>query len=481
MITIRRVRQRSGTAHGVTLRRSLELLAVALFAVGALVAAAWTLIGPVDIDDPTARAAIETATMMWALATAGLLLVHFDHTRERRDLLLLAAVVVISVRDMLFSALPAFSASDALSPGIGSRIASAVLVAIALCAAAIGAGRSGDRHSRRTAVATVGLCIAVVALAWSAGLVISPSARPGMTHETGIAVAAEHPVALALAILSAVALLTAASEFGRRALRGERHVGLLAGASALLAAALLEYTVDPVMRPDWVTIGDVLRCGAYPLLLLFAARQYSDMRRDVANAALAAQRRRIARDLHDGLAQDLAFIATHSQRLDSDGAGDHPLTLAARRALAISRGAIVDLSASGAPTTQRALLAIADELQARFAVRICLSTEGGVWETDLQQPVREEVVRIAREAMVNAIHHGGATQIDLVLDLRGRAPLLRVTDNGSGIDLKQHDEGFGLASMRARAESIGARLVTAARSRGGTEVQVVITPSRPLI
>ena len=66
------------------------------------------------------------------------------------------------------------------------------------------------------------------------------------------------------------------------------------------------------------------------------------------------ERRRIARDLHDGLAQDLAFIAAHGDQIAREAGEEHPLAIAARRALALSRGAIADLSASDAPSARAA-------------------------------------------------------------------------------------------------------------------------------
>jgi signal transduction histidine kinase len=353
-----------------------------------------------------------------------------------------------------------------------------LLVAIALGAAAFAARRAVK--SRRPAMVALGAGVVLVALAWSAGVLdTTPSSIAGR-QATGM-VAAGQPLSLAVSGVSVAALLAAACEFGRWAWRGQRHVALLSGASILLAVGLLQYTVIRVDAADWVTPADVLRIGALLLLFLFAALEYADGRRELARDALRAERQRIARDLHDGLAQDLAFIATQSQRFGVDGGQEHPVTVAARRALAISRSTIVDLSASTAPSTERALRTVADELEDRFAVQIGLVLEGGrAAANDLQRTVREEVVRIAREALVNAIRHGGATRLTVVLDLRGGSALLRVIDNGSGIQWEpdRHAHGFGLASMRSRAASIGGRIVAARRTGGGTEVQVVINRGR---
>ena len=215
------------------------------------------------------------------------------------------------------------------------------------------------------------------------------------------------------------------------------------------------------------------------LLLLVALMTLS--RHEVEWMAISAERQRIARDLHDGLAQDLAVIAAYGDQLASELGHEHPLAIAARRALAALRGAIVDLSASGAPTTGAALRQVADELEDRFDVKVNVQIKPNQMQSgrdDLDHAQREEVVRIAREAIVNAIRHGGAQRINVQLDARG-PELLRVSDNGCGIGTNaiRSRTGLGLPTMRARAESIGARLVVRRRADGGTELEVRVFDS----
>src|SRR5205085_3223532 len=103
--------------------------------------------------------------------------------------------------------------------------------------------------------------------------------------------------------------------------------------------------------------------------------RYAEGRRREAYAAISSERERIARDLHDGLAQDLACIAAQGQRLDSKLGPEHPLMIATRHALAASRGAIADLWASTAPNTEAALRLIADELERRFDLQVQVRIE----------------------------------------------------------------------------------------------------------
>jgi signal transduction histidine kinase len=182
------------------------------------------------------------------------------------------------------------------------------------------------------------------------------------------------------------------------------------------------------------------------------------------------ERRRIARDLHDGLAQDLAFIAAHGDRIAREAGEDHPLAVAARRALAVSRGAIADLSATEAPSANSALRQVADELEIRFGIRVAVQAE----EADLNGRAREDVVRIVREAIVNAAK-GRAQHIVVTLDRTGNHFVLRVLDDGAGITsggIKSRP-GFGMKAMGQRAAALGGRLTARDVAGGGTELEVV--------
>src|SRR6201999_1458865 len=138
----------------------------------------------------------------------------------------------------------------------------------------------------------------------------------------------------------------------------------------------------------------------YGLLLATSLRLYRRSQDQVARDAVSAERLRIARDLHDGLAQDLAFIAAHSERLAREFGDDHPLAIAATRALAASRGQIVDLEASHASSTEAALREVASEISFRHGVNVSVMVDDGEHH-ERSERERTELVRIAREAIAN--------------------------------------------------------------------------------
>lgn len=395
-------------------------IAVALFS--ALVVG-LELLRPVSAVDPGVRAGLETAITLSGLLSAYLLLVVFEHRRRLCDLLLLVALVTLSIVDFAFVALPALTGVDTVTRGAGARLTCEVVVSIAFAAAAFAPSRTVVGPGRRPVVFAGLAAIGTVAGAGLVALIAGSHWAPSSLNTSIMAGAAGYPVSLAVHVLSSGVLFVSGIAF-----------------------------------------------------VAVAFRLDAELRLEAKLAAARAERQRIARDLHDGLAQDLAIIAAHGPQLACDLGPEHPLVIAARRILAASRGATIDLSASEAPTTGAALRQVADELEARFAVRVNVRIKpdtGQRGEYELDPAEREEVVRIAREAIVNAVLHGGAHRIDVELDTRG-PDLLRVSDNGCGIGATptRSRYGFGLPTMRARAESIGGRLVARRKADGGTELEV---------
>jgi signal transduction histidine kinase len=439
------------------------------------------LLGPVELANAGARAAIETAITLSALLSFALLLAYFNQARRLRELLLLLALGTLAITDFAFSALPTLTGVMNAGGGEAARLACEALVAATLAVAAFTPAEKPAGGARRSIAIAAAAGIGTFGLVWLLDMIAGVhSAAGSRSHQGGFAAATGDPVALTVTVLCVCVLVAASVAFVARAGRADAEAGLLAGASVMLGVWWLQYLVTPAAAVDTVTPGQLPRLVAYALLLWAAMRRYARMRDEATLAAIIAERQRIARDLHDGLAQDLAVIATHGQRLSSELGSDHPLTIAARRALVASRGAIVDLSASAAPTTGAALRQVAEELGARFGVtvgvqiKIDLAPQGAI---DLTPTDREEVVRIAREAIVNAIRHGGARRIDVTLECHGRDLRLRISDDGCGIvdGALQSKQGFGLRTMRARADSLGGRLTARQGAHGGTEVEVLVS------
>src|SRR5258707_2498973 len=98
----------------------------------------------------------------------------------------------------------------------------------------------------------------------------------------------------------------------------------------------------------------------------------------------------------------------------------------------------------------------------------------GVPEENLPPSVQQDLLRIAQEAMSNAVRHAKPTVISVNLRCHPPKLVLEVTDNGSGIADSQaaSREGFGFSNMRARAENIGAQLEVRSEAGRGTTIVV---------
>ncbi|MGZ4246573.1 MAG: sensor histidine kinase [Solirubrobacteraceae bacterium] len=454
---------------------SVQRPKLALWAVAALCAIAtvgfvgygaeqlWQL----HATDAALRSAIETGITLSALVSAVVLLAHFRQTRLLRDLLMLAALATVALTDFVFNALPAYHYQTGIY-GAGARMALTALIAGIFLAMAFAPAEREVQAGRRLAAIAVPAAFYWIALGELVDLIVGPVRESGPSGAYGA-------LATSVSVTCSFLLVVSAAGFAMRHRDGDREAGLLVAAALCMAGAQLGKLALSVAPPDWVTPSDALRVAAYGLLLSAGVRMYSRSQNQVARDAVSAERLRIARDLHDGLAQDLAFIAAHSERLAREFGADHPLAIAAQRALAASRGQIVDLEASTASSTEAALREVSTELASRFGVNVTVTVDGGV-DTERTENERRELVRIAREAIANAVRHGGAHNVTVRLGSRRDDLLLRVSDDGcgfAGAGSATAGTGLGMRIMRARARSMGGRLVTRTRDSGGAEIEVL--------
>jgi signal transduction histidine kinase len=189
--------------------------------------------------------------------------------------------------------------------------------------------------------------------------------------------------------------------------------------------------------------------------------------------ATREDRRRIARDLHDGLAQELAFIASKamsSQLTEGRPQAIRQLADAADRALDEARRAIVILS-EAPESLHVAISQTAEDLAARHGMVARLQVSDDIV---LSGDVTENLLRIVREAITNAARHGHASTISLTLARDGDVVRLLVSDDGQGFCEEQQraPRGYGLTFMEERCASIGGSLDLTSRPGDGVRVEV---------
>ena len=202
-----------------------------------------------------------------------------------------------------------------------------------------------------------------------------------------------------------------------------------------------------------------------------------------------SERTRIARELHDTLLQSFQALMLHFQTVyDLLPPGEAKEALEkvldrADKAIVEGRDAIQNLRSSTTLTNElaEALTALGEELAAtgdggRRAARFRVSMEGK--PRDLHPILRDDVYRIAREALQNAFRHAEAANIEAEVTYGGRVLRLRIRDDGKGIDPELLDRGrgghWGLPGMRERAQEMGAQLEIWSEAGAGTEVELRI-------
>jgi signal transduction histidine kinase len=448
----------------------------------------FVALSAVHVDNPGVSAALETTMTVLAVVSVTNLIRCFLSTRERRTLLLLAAVVLVWLRDLPFATVPAVAGLNRSVGAIGVQLALQLFVSVAFAAAAFapsGKVRGGIHGWFLIGAALVIGVLGLVELVnWGFG--VGPLVG-ALNHARATSIRRS---ALALTVVgcSSVTLLAAGLRFLRRAdLAG---YWLFSAAATMLAVARLQFFAVPLESPGWVTFGDGLRLLAYAMILLGARHNYSSVCRDAAmreraqqasklraaaRAAADAERHRLASDLHDGLAQDLAVIGLHAQGLESELGPNHAVAVAARHALVVSRHAIADLMNESTPT-DAALRTLAQELAAKYQANVSVAIEP-VWsgiESELDNSAREQLVQIAREAGTNALTHGQAGDVTIVAGGTQTSIHLLVADDGSGITGGpcERGRGFGMRIMSTRARALGGRLSVTSRPGGGTHVEL---------
>jgi signal transduction histidine kinase len=206
------------------------------------------------------------------------------------------------------------------------------------------------------------------------------------------------------------------------------------------------------------------------------------------------ERTRIARDLHDTMLQTfqgvlLKFYGLSVMLEDRPAAHQKLEGLLEQGQQAINEGreVVQGLRSSTviANDLARALTTLGEELAAKQdshnPVAFQVEVEG---ETrDLHPILRDEVYRIACEALRNAFQHSGAARIDVGIHYDDRQFRVRIRDNGKGIDPKVLDAGgreghYGLPGMHERAELAGGRLVVRSGVNSGTEAAITIPAAR---
>jgi len=418
--------------------------------------------GPYDL--PSLRLFLDTAVLVVSVIVCVLAYVRFTVDRRTFELYLLCGFFVTAATTLAFSIAPVLDGgsvgrSEAWA-AIGGMLAAGTLIA----AAPFTSGRVATTTHAFAAVA--GLTLFLYALwllcrALNDGL---PQLDPGHPQPDLLTAAVGVQALLGLAALVG---------FGfRYQAHGEDLDRWLAfGATVWLFAELHAVLAAP-LSSEYVSQSDFLRLLSYGVLLVGVWRA---IRAAEFGRVVAEERARVAREIHDGLAQYLFAVSTQASLLagGADVAKVLPrLQEAATAAQQEARFAVLALSsAGGSAQFDSALTRYVEFLTADGQLDVDLEIERAV---ELRPDEQIEIFRIVQESLANVRRHANARHATVLIGVRDGQRVVRIIDDGEGFDEESESRGQGLRNIRSRAAAIGGAFRLVSRPGGGTSLEVVL-------
>jgi signal transduction histidine kinase len=423
--------------------------------------------------------ALETAASLIALLGGFLVFGRLRRHGSVNDLLLACGLAMFVLLNICLLIMPALPRSSSIDLAVWVLLIGRSLGAVLFSLAAFGPARRRLRHpgpALAIAVATESVLVLVTAA------IFYEYAR-GLAHYLVPALVADsrtgpdpggYPALLFLQLSTAVLYCAATVGFYKRSRRfGDEFLVWLAIAGWFAALSYLNYSFYPSPYTQPVHTGDIFRLCFFTALLIGSIREISSYWNMLSEAAVLAERQRIACELHDGLAQELAYLARHLDSPYTEPGEENlgRLRQAVERARLESRRVVSSLAAPHVKPVDIALAEAAAKVAERFQLRLRLDLAAGIKASAARE---DALVRIACEAVTNAARHSGATEVNLRLERDGSRLRLRVTDQGRGFDPAVTGGGFGLVSMRHHAHLVGGDLRVFSTPGVGSEVEVAL-------
>jgi signal transduction histidine kinase len=256
--------------------------------------------------------------------------------------------------------------------------------------------------------------------------------------------------------------------------------------SSTLGWLTLSSRRTPECDGNWWRVVLIEAIARQAALALHHNRLAEQQRLEERRKTILEERNRLARDIHDNLAQGFAAILMQLQAAQREASLLLQPAVAAKLETAIhlarmhmteARRSVGTLrpNVSGGEDVAKALKRIADLAQRTTTVPIEVRLDALPRFGD---GVEREIVGIAQEALTNAVRHSRAGRITIrASTVRSIGVRLSVHDDGRGIARERPSAGFGMTSMHERAERIGASLTIVTAPRMGTEVVLAWEPS----
>jgi signal transduction histidine kinase len=415
---------------------------------------------------PQVRLVLDTVVTVAAAIVALLAGIRFSVDGRRLDLFLCGGFTAVAASSLAFGIAPVLGGQPLHRTEAWAAIGGRLFAGLLIAAAAFSKRRTS---ARGRALGEIVVAVALVlGLCWGVARQAG-DALPSLSH------AGHDQPLLVMGALSAQALLSLVAMVGFGLRFRSRRNDLdrwLCLAATLALFAELHYVFTPLLSSRYISQGDFLRLLSYGVLLVgvWRAIRFAEFGR-----AVAEERARVAREIHDGLAQYLFAVSTHASMLESGA--DPAKTLkqlkeAAAAAQQEARFAVLALSsAGGSAPFDSALRRYVDFLTADGRLEVDLEIQDGI---RLAPDEQIEVFRIVQEGLANARKHAEARRAEVRIEERAGERFVSVVDDGSGFDEEEIAAGQGLKNMRARAASIGGGFRLISTPGRGTALEVVL-------
>lgn len=216
------------------------------------------------------------------------------------------------------------------------------------------------------------------------------------------------------------------------------------------------------------------------------------LHQQVKSLAITEERERIAREMHDSLAQVLGYVNTKAQaakvllgsnQIDKASAQLEQMASASRAAYADVREGILSLRTSLGPdsTLSDTLQEYLTVWQEQSGVHAELDVSG-MKDGALSDLAEVQLLRIVQEALANVRKHAEASRVQVVMTREAEDIMTTIADNGRGLASEERGSRgvprFGMSTMRERAESLGGTFSISSELDGGTVVRVSLPAER---
>jgi signal transduction histidine kinase len=418
-------------------------------------------------DEPQLRLVLTTTTALAGLLVALLAAVRFSVEGRRTDLLLATGFFVSSLSAAVFFVGPMLGGRLERPEG-WTALVGGILGQVLVAAAPFLHGRMPARD--RAIVNAAAAAAAALAATW---LVLRTGARslPALAPSPNESPPFDLTTAFALqALIGLVAVVGWGLRYRRT---GDDLARWLALGFTLQLFASLHLAKVPLHGTTFVAESDFLLVLSFAVMLLGTSRAILAAE---FGRAVAEERARVAREIHDGLAQYLFAVSTHAQMLAS-GSPAEEVVPQLRQATALAqqeaRFAILALSsASGTAPFDAALRRYVEFLTADGELDVELEIDPSI---RLAPDEQIEIFRIVQEGLANVRKHARATRAWVTIAQRGSGERhVTIRDDGAGFDGDESSAGQGLRNMRARAESIQGGFSLRTGPGRGTALEVVL-------